>query len=89
MIVSKPCTHPGCPPRQGIIRGQYESVEIIREVPGESMAGKRSFSHADLTSDDATRRVSFAKPPAEGDHGVMDWSETSIQWLPAKIVALT
>jgi len=31
--VSKPCTHPDCPQRQGFIRGQYESVEIIREVP--------------------------------------------------------
>ncbi|GJN68773.1 START-like domain-containingprotein [Purpureocillium lilacinum] len=83
MIVSKPCTHPGCPPRQGIIRGQYESVEIIREVPGESMAGKRSFSHADLTSDDATRRVSFAKPPAEGDHDGGDGEDgpRAVEWL--------
>ena len=32
MVVSKPCVHPHCPPRQGIIRGQYESVELIREV---------------------------------------------------------
>ncbi|KAJ2988114.1 hypothetical protein NUW58_g4144 [Xylaria curta] len=32
MLVSKPCIHPECPPRQGFIRGYYESVEIIREL---------------------------------------------------------
>ncbi|KAL8729718.1 MAG: hypothetical protein Q9166_004546 [cf. Caloplaca sp. 2 TL-2023] len=33
MVISKPCTHPNCPPRDGFIRGQYESVEFIREIP--------------------------------------------------------
>ncbi|KAF4218624.1 hypothetical protein CNMCM8980_007615 [Aspergillus fumigatiaffinis] len=33
MMVSKPCEHPDAPPRQGYIRGQYESVEFIREIP--------------------------------------------------------
>ncbi|KAI1815268.1 hypothetical protein GGS20DRAFT_544189 [Poronia punctata] len=32
MLVSKPCTHPECPQRQGFIRGTYESVEFIREL---------------------------------------------------------
>ncbi|MDI1486878.1 MAG: hypothetical protein OHK93_006140 [Ramalina farinacea] len=32
MVVSRPCVHPDCPPRDGFIRGQYESVEYIREV---------------------------------------------------------
>lgn len=32
MIISKPCNHPETPPRSGYIRGQYESVEFIREV---------------------------------------------------------
>lgn len=32
LIVSKPCTHPDCPPRNEYIRGQYESVELIREI---------------------------------------------------------
>ncbi|QPH02013.1 hypothetical protein C2857_006218 [Epichloe festucae Fl1] len=52
MIVSKPCVHPECPPRQGIIRGQYESVEVVREIPVETDAvpNKRSMSSADLMS---------------------------------------
>ena len=33
MVISKPCLHPDCPPRDGFIRGQYESVEFIREIP--------------------------------------------------------
>lgn len=32
MIVSKPCHHPEAPPRDGYVRGQYESVELIREL---------------------------------------------------------
>ncbi|KAH8422721.1 uncharacterized protein LDX57_000475 [Aspergillus melleus] len=32
MMVSKPCEHPDVPPSQGYIRGQYESVEFIREI---------------------------------------------------------
>ncbi|RMZ91772.1 hypothetical protein DV736_g975, partial [Chaetothyriales sp. CBS 134916] len=33
MIISKPCNHPETQPRAGFIRGKYESVEFIREVP--------------------------------------------------------
>ena len=33
MILSKPITHPDAPERQGYIRGKYESVELIREIP--------------------------------------------------------
>ena len=33
IVISKPCIHPECPPRDGFIRGQYESVEFIREIP--------------------------------------------------------
>ncbi|PNY24799.1 PH domain-containing protein [Tolypocladium capitatum] len=71
MVVSKPCMHPECPPRQGIVRGQYESVEIIREIASESTANKRSFSYADLTLDDGGR-VSTTKPPDEAPRAV-EW----------------
>ncbi|QRD89000.1 hypothetical protein F9C07_2060132 [Aspergillus flavus] len=33
MMVSKPVEHADAPPCQGYIRGQYESVEFIREIP--------------------------------------------------------
>jgi hypothetical protein len=46
MIVSKPCNHPEAPQRDGFIRGQYESVEFIREIPRKLTT---STSTTDLT----------------------------------------
>ena len=45
MVLSKPCIHPDCPERPGFIRGHYESVEFIREIP---LKPKRSLSSTDL-----------------------------------------
>lgn len=45
MVVSKPCIHPECPPRDGFIRGQYESIEFIRELPRKP---KKTSSTTDL-----------------------------------------
>jgi len=33
MVVSIPTAHPDAPPREGLVLGKYESVEIIREIP--------------------------------------------------------
>ncbi|RMY40488.1 hypothetical protein D0865_12543 [Hortaea werneckii] len=33
MIVSRPVDHPDAPERSGFVRGRYESVELIREIP--------------------------------------------------------
>lgn len=33
MVLSKPVAHPDAPSRSGLVRGQYESVEVIREIP--------------------------------------------------------
>ncbi|SPJ72991.1 uncharacterized protein FTOL_02720 [Fusarium torulosum] len=81
MIVSKPCEHPECPPRSGIIRGYYESVEVIREVPIDNFASKRSLSSADLTERDEGR-IAGPKPGSEG-HGSMPTDEpaTAVEWL--------
>lgn len=46
MIISKPCNHPECPPKEGLVRGNYESVEFIREVPRRP---KKSMSSNDLS----------------------------------------
>lgn len=51
MVVSKPCIHPDCAPRAGYIRGSYESVEIIREVPIEK-APRRIRSSVDVRRED-------------------------------------
>jgi hypothetical protein len=33
MVVSIPVNHPDAPPRNGMVRGYYESIEMIREIP--------------------------------------------------------
>lgn len=77
MIVSKPCVHPDCPPRQGIIRGQYESVEIIREIPidNDNIPNKRSLSSADLLSDDSRKSTSASRGGDDAD------APRAIEWL--------
>lgn len=52
MVVSKPCTHPDCPPRDGYIRGQYESVELIREMKVAKPL-RKAHSSIDLGSGEA------------------------------------
>ncbi|KAG8534122.1 uncharacterized protein KY384_000966 [Bacidia gigantensis] len=46
MMISRPCVHPDCPPRNGFVRGQYESVEFIRQLPRKP---QRSASALDLS----------------------------------------
>ncbi|KAJ5499891.1 hypothetical protein N7453_008942 [Penicillium expansum] len=41
MMISKPCDHPDVRHKQGYTRGQYESIELIREIPKK---GYRSSS---------------------------------------------
>lgn len=77
-IISKPCQHPKCPPRQGIIRGYYESVEIVREVPCDNFASKRSFSSADLSRDEA--RIRSPGPVSDAESAKEDLS-TAVEWL--------
>ena len=53
MVVSIPVDHPDAPPRDGLVRGFYESVELIREVEltkkgGSRGGGKRSKSTTNL-----------------------------------------
>ncbi|KAI5928615.1 hypothetical protein F4810DRAFT_705553 [Camillea tinctor] len=51
MVVSKPCVHPECPQRPGFIRGQYESVEFIREIKVEKPL-RKIRSSIDLFNED-------------------------------------
>ena len=70
MIVSKPCQHDSCPPQDGQVRGEYESVEFIREI---KRAPKRSSSTLDLPSAgrDTDGQLPLEKvrtTPAGGEH---------------------
>ena len=47
MVISRPCSHPDAAPRDGYIRGNYESVEFIREIP-MNRGPKKSASTTNL-----------------------------------------
>jgi hypothetical protein len=55
MVISRPCNHPDTPPRDGYIRGQYESVEFIREVPLKR-GPKKSMSTTNLETHESKTR---------------------------------
>ena len=57
MIVSRPCDHPDSPPRPGFVRGTYQSVEVIREVPVEKPL-RRVRSSVDLSREELNRTLS-------------------------------
>ncbi|OIW33663.1 hypothetical protein CONLIGDRAFT_628573 [Coniochaeta ligniaria NRRL 30616] len=90
MVLSKPCQHPDTPQRQGFIRGQYESVEVIREVPVEKPL-RRTRSSLDTSRDDFARPAveDNTVPPssvqhARSDVGAQDEEdepEYAIEWL--------
>lgn len=54
MIVSKPCQHPDAPERDNYIRGQYESVEFIRELPIENTTAKKAHAQRPASTRSAT-----------------------------------
>lgn len=47
LSISKPCTHPELPPQDGYIRGQYDSLEFIREVPPVAADDGKSVTASD------------------------------------------
>lgn len=79
MVISKPTEHPDAPARNGYIRGHYESVEMIREIPLHKKSNKAASTtdlnkhmHADQTGGGRERAstVGFAEsrgPSAKGE----------------------
>ena len=76
MVVSIPVTHPGAPNRSGMVRGQYESVEMIREIPLPTAKSPASASTSNLLKHDRKKSrerggtIGFAEsrgPDAKGE----------------------
>lgn len=66
VVVSIPVEHPDAPPRDRLVRGYYESVEMIREVkiPAEkSRPGSKSKSSTDLLDMGEPRRSRSTSRP--------------------------
>jgi Protein of unknown function (DUF3074) len=58
MVVSIPVDHPDAPIQDGLVRGKYESVEMIREIPVD---GSISKSMPDLSKPIETDKNGFAE----------------------------
>lgn len=59
MVISIPVDHPDAPPRTGLVRGQYESVEMIREIP---IAEARERGFTGDNDSNGTSRTTDANP---------------------------
>lgn len=62
MVISRPCLHPDCPPRDGFIRGQYESIEFVQEIP---LRPKKTSSTTHLRNHDCARASSSSPNRAD------------------------
>lgn len=96
MVVSIPVSHPDAPPRDGLVRGQYESVEMIREIPLSSSKAA-SLSTPDLLQHDRSKSrdrggtIGFAEsrgPEAKGERidrrdeaGDDDPETNPVEWI--------
>ncbi|KXL51300.1 hypothetical protein M433DRAFT_47995, partial [Acidomyces richmondensis BFW] len=67
MIVSRPVEHPDAPERPGYVRGTYESVEIIREIPLHQ-AQPRDLHHASASDRD------MASPGLDPELNPVEWT---------------
>ncbi|KAJ0422396.1 hypothetical protein BJY00DRAFT_74005 [Aspergillus carlsbadensis] len=70
MMVSRPCVHPGVPEVQDYIRGEYESVEMIREilVGRDEREGSSGTSSGEGSSSNGTD-----KERAEDESNPVEW----------------
>lgn len=75
MVVSKPVEHPDAPIRSGYVRGHYESVEMIREIPLSTSKTKSTpnllsnSNNESQTTRDRGHTVGFAESRGEDAKG--------------------
>ncbi|CAK7238249.1 hypothetical protein SEUCBS140593_010475 [Sporothrix eucalyptigena] len=85
MLVSKPCEHPATPNRQGYVRAQYESVEMIREVRVPVVPSAKSGKLSPAENNRKTRSsINLSHAHLDGGSHIdfeEDTHETAIEWL--------
>lgn len=88
MIISKPCDHPKTQPRSGFVRGFYESIEFIREVP-RKLKSSQSAINADEKAhghhhEAGRKRASTVDTPSAGASAHPDPSDPEdnpVEWM--------
>ncbi|KGO71806.1 hypothetical protein PITC_028090 [Penicillium italicum] len=84
MMISKPCEHPDIQHKQGYTRGQYESIELIREIPkndssGSSSSSQRSKKNNDSLSSNLQRPEGLPEQDGAGDDE--DEEMNPVEWI--------
>ena len=85
MMISRPCEHPDVPAKQGYTRGEYESVEIIREIPRKSGDGSSSSGGNSDKTDSSQKKDGKSgtnektNPSAESDEASED--ANPVEWI--------
>ncbi|KAJ5740413.1 hypothetical protein N7493_000285 [Penicillium malachiteum] len=80
LMISKPCDHPDVPPKQGYTRGNYESVELIREIPKKSGSGSSSSSAASSSGGNKTES-SEKSEATEQQSQEQDEGSSTVEWI--------
>ncbi|KAJ5626172.1 hypothetical protein N7510_002481 [Penicillium lagena] len=78
IMVSKPCEHPDVPHKNGYIRGEYESVELIREIP---VAKTTSESNTPKSIEDTTPNSQYPDLSTDLSHENEDADSNPVEWI--------
>lgn len=96
MVISRPCDHPKTQPQNGFVRGTYESIEFIREVPRKLHASQSSVDlgedkhhkhhkSSDLDDEHARKRsvtVDDLTKPSSSEHpDPADPEDNPVEWV--------
>ncbi|KAK3080715.1 hypothetical protein LTS18_013827, partial [Coniosporium uncinatum] len=86
MVVSIPIEHPDAPPRQNLVRGHYESVELIREIPispPKSQSTPNLLNSGDKEVEGRKRSKTDAGGGGAHDHvgGEGDSETNPVEWI--------
>ncbi|KAJ5944227.1 hypothetical protein N7516_004395 [Penicillium verrucosum] len=84
IMISKPCEHPDIQHKQGYTRGQYESIELIREIPkkngsGSSFPSQGSKKNSDTSSSNLQQPEGLPEQDGAGDDE--DEEMNPVEWI--------
>ncbi|CAI7571750.1 unnamed protein product [Penicillium palitans] len=84
IMISKPCEHPEIQHKQGYTRGQYESIELIREIPKKNGSGSSSPSQGSKKNGDSSSsnlQQPEELPEQDGAGDEEDEEMNPVEWI--------
>ncbi|KAJ5165748.1 uncharacterized protein N7500_007578 [Penicillium coprophilum] len=84
IMISKPCDHPSIQHQPGYTRGEYESVELIREIPKKNGSGSSSL-HQGIKNHNGSSSSNLQRPEGlteqDGDGDGQDEEMNPVEWI--------